>query len=404
MKILQINCVYKTGSTGKIVYGLHTELTARGFESIVCYGRGDSTDDTGVYKTCGENYSKLSNLLTRFTGLMYGGCRLSTRRLISIIEREKPDVVHLHCINGYFVNIYRLISWLRDNKIKTLLTLHAEFIYTANCGHALECEKWKTGCGNCPDLRGQTHSLLIDGTARSWNRMKEAFDGFDEDLIVTSVSPWLMERAKQSPILADKRQFVVLNGVDTGIFHPYHTAGLRERHGITDERIIFHATPSFNTDPGHIKGGYYVTELAKLLKKDNIRMLVAGSYDKSVSVPGNVTLLGKISDGQLLAQYYSMADLTLLTSKKETFSMVCAESLCCGTPVAGFKAGAPEQIALPQYSRFTDYGDTDQLAASVREMLRRPKDSGTYEAAAAKYGKQVMAEEYIKLYKMLIKS
>ena len=93
MKILQINCVYNTGSTGKIVKDIHNELLQRGIESIVCYGRGEKSAEEGVYKTCGELYSKLNNLRSRFTGIMYGGCGISTHRLISIIKKEKPDSI-----------------------------------------------------------------------------------------------------------------------------------------------------------------------------------------------------------------------------------------------------------------------------------------------------------------------
>lgn len=101
---------------------------------------------------------------------MYGGCLISTDKLFRIIKKEKPDIVHLHCLNGYFINIYRLITFLKNNNYKTVLTLHAEFMYTANCGHALECDKWKTGCGKCPRLRSETKSWFIDGTAKSWKK------------------------------------------------------------------------------------------------------------------------------------------------------------------------------------------------------------------------------------------
>ena len=201
MKVLQVNCVYKKGSTGKIVHDIHTELEKRGIESVVCYGRGARIREPHVYKTCPEWYSKLQNLLSRFTGLMYGGCLFSTAKLIRTIKKEKPDIVHLHCINGYFVNIYRLVTWLKRSGIKTVLTLHAEFMHTANCGYALDCEKWKSGCGKCPRLRRETKSFLFDRTHASWRKMKKAFEGFGEDLIITSVSPWLMERAQDSPIL-----------------------------------------------------------------------------------------------------------------------------------------------------------------------------------------------------------
>lgn len=401
MKIIQVNCVYNTGSTGKIVYDIHTELKNRGIESIVCYGRGQKTTDEGVYKTCGELYSKFNNLCTRINGVMYGGCFFSTNRLISMIKKEQPDIVHLHCINGYFVNIYRLVEFLKKNRIKTVLTLHAEFMHTANCGYAFDCERFKIGCGNCPRLRKETKSLFFDHTHTSWNKMKQAFDGFD-DLIVTSVSPWLMERAKQSPILADKRHFVVMNGLNTDIFHIYDTSALRKKHGIADEKIIFHATPFFTDDPEHIKGGCYVIELAK--KMSSTKFIVAGDHLVNLSVPDNVILLGRISDQKELAKYYSMADLTLLTSQRETFSMICAESLCCGTPVVGFKAGGPEMITIPEFSAFVHSGDVKALKSIVLRWLNIDIEKQLISReAAAWYSRKKMTTEYIGLYKEVLK-
>lgn len=403
MKILQINCVYGTGSTGKIVQDIHHELLKSGIDSVVCYGRGGKVKEPHVYKTCGELYSKLNNAVSRITGIMYGGCSFSTKKLIRIIKREQPDVVHLHCINGYFVNIYRLVEWLKKSGIKTVLTLHAEFMYTANCGYALDCEKWKTGCGNCPRFRKETKSLIVDNTARSFEKMKRAFCGFDENLVVTSVSPWLMDRAKQSVILSGKKHCVVYNGVDTSVFHPYQTNELRAKHGLGDEKIIFHATPNFNNDPEHMKGGYYVLRLAEMLKDENVKIIVAGKHPENLHVPENVILLGNVSDQRELAKYYSMADVTLLTSKKETFSMVTAESLCCGTPVVGFKAGAPEQIAIAEFSEFAEWGDTACLKQAVSEILTEPANR-QYIANIAKqrYSKNTMVEKYRTLYSEII--
>ena len=402
MKILQVNSVYKKGSTGKITYDLHKGLLERGEESVVCYGRGEHYREPHVYKVCGEFYSKVNNFWSRITGLMYGGLFLSTKRLISIIKKEKPDIVHLQCINGYFVNIYRLIEWLKLNHIKTVLTLHAEFMYTANCGHALECEGWKTGCGRCPRLRQETKSLFFDRTAESWKRMKRAFDGFDNDLIVVSVSPWLKERAEQSPILQGKRHYVILNGLDTNIFHPYDTEDLKKKHGLKSEKVIFHATPDFNDNPDHIKGGYYIIKLAEMMKGENVKFIVAGKYREGLNVPDNVILLGQVKDQTTLAKYYSMADVTVLTSKKETFSMVTAESLCCGTPVVGFKAGAPEQIAIPEYSKFVDYGKLNDLRYAIKSEL---KDNSKVDVimASEMYSSETMCCNYINVYNLLYK-
>ena len=400
MKVLQVNCVYNTGSTGKITTDLHKGFIKNGIESVVCYGRGAKVGEPNVYKICTEVYAKFNNLLSRFTGIMYGGCFLSTNRLIRIIKKEKPDIVHLQCINGYFVNIYRLVEWLKNNNIKTVLTLHAEFMFTANCGHAFECENWRTGCGSCPRLKRETKSLFFDNTAISWKKMKKAFDGFKkENLIIVSVSPWLMKRAEKAPILSGKQHTVVMNGLDTSVFHTYNTEKLKSELELKDEKVIFHATPYFNDDPDHIKGGYYIIKLAEMLMKDNVKIVVAGDYPANLKVPDNIILLGKVSDQKKLAQLYSMADLTVLASKKETFSMICAESLCCGTPVAGFKAGGPETISLPEYSKFTDYGDLSSLYVSVNDFLNASNDKNIISKSALQaYCSNYMVDKYIEIY------
>ena len=353
MKVLQVNVVYKNGSTGKITADIHTELLKNGIESVVCYGRGSKVDEPYVYKTCGELYAKMNNAFSRITGIMYAGCLFSTRKLVNIIKREKPDIVHLQCINGYFVNIYKLVTWLKKNKINTILTLHAEFMYTGGCGHAFDCEQWRKQsgicCTDCPRWKKETKSIFFSRTSTMWKKMKKAFDGFDKDkLTIVSVSPWLMDRAKSSQIFRNYNHKVIYNGLDTSVFKLYDTTEVKKKYNLTDEKIIFHATPSFSDDPNNIKGGCYVIELAKRMINDNVKIFVAGDYKKGMNLPKNIILLGRIKDQVELAKLYSMADVTVLTSKKETFSMVVAESLCCGTPVVGFKAGGPEQIAIKE--------------------------------------------------------
>lgn len=404
MKILQINCVYNYGSTGKIVHDIHTELQKRNIESIVCYGRRQRTIEPNIYKTCGELYSKFNNLLTRVTGIMYGGCFFSTRNLINIIKKEKPDIVHLHCLNGYFVNVYRLIEYLKTRNIKTILTLHAEFMYTANCGHALDCNKWLTGCGNCPKLRKETKSLFFDRTAKSWQLMKKAFEGF-KNLYITSVSPWLKERAEQSPILKNFPNCVIYNGINTNVFHPFDKTILHKNLNIKQNtKILFYVVPYFNINKDNFKGGNYIMKIAQKFG-EKIQIFVAGRYDNINECPNNVKMLGYIDNQQLLAKYYSVSDLTLLTSKKETFSMPCAESLCCGTPVVGFKAGAPEQISLSKYSKFCEYGDIDALCKLVQDTFKTNYNSVNISKEAAQvYSVDTMVDNFIKQYKILLRN
>lgn len=397
MKILQINCVYNTGSTGKIMCDIRTGLISDGIDCVIVYGRGADTGDAGVYRVGSEIYSKANNLLSRFDGYAYGGCRASTKKIISIIEKEEPDIVHVHCINNHFVNVYELMAYLNATKIRTVLTLHAEFMHTANCAHALDCDRWLDGCGSCPRLREATGSYFIDRTHESWMKMKKAFEGFDH-ITVVSVSPWLEGRARRSPIMSSLGHTTVLNGLDTQVFRSCFDESIRRQYADDGEKIVFHATAMFSDKAGHFKGGEYIIDLASRLP--SVRFLVAGKSDvEGANLPDNLVLLGNVSDQKKLAQLYSISDLTVIASKKETFSMICAESLCCGTPVVGFEAGAPEQISLEDYSEFVKYGDGEALYNTVSDFLAADHDRAKIEKLAhARYAKETMYAEYKKIY------
>lgn len=393
MRIVQINTTFPEGSTGKIVKNLHDYYISKGIDSYVLCGRGS---DNGRFKQVGNEFLyKVNALRSRMTGIMYGGCFWSTQYIIKFIQEKRPDIVHLHCLNGNFCNIYRLVSWLKKNKVNTVLTLHAEFMYTANCGYALDCNRYQSGCGKCPRLKQETKTWFIDGTHKSWKLMRESFNGFNT-IRVVSVSPWLKERAQQSAILKGLRNDCIYNGVDTNIFK------FKMRPRESDYKIIFHVTAFFTDKPDSIKGGRFIISLARLFIDEKVKVVVAGCYDKKLEVPDNVIMLGQIADQTILSDWYEKADITVLTSKKETFSMVTVESLCCGTPVVGFKAGAPEVIALPEYSTFVEYADVRALYSAVCAELERTHDKKRIAWQAKQiYSETRMGKEYIQVYEEL---
>lgn len=397
MKVLQVNCVYKEGSTGKIVYDLHNTLKNKGIESIVCYGRGKKICEPFVYKTSSEFLGKFNNLKSRFTGIQYNGSFLATSKLKNIIKKEKPDIVHLQCINGFFMNIYKIISFLKYNKINTVITLHAEFMYTGNCGHSYDCYKWKSGCGNCPQLKEATNSYFFDKTHIAWLKMKQAFDDFNR-LKIVSVSPWLKERASSSPILSDKKHYTVLNGIDTvNIFKPSNYSDIKKKLGLSNEKIILHVTSNFESD---IKGGKYIKLLSENINRDDIKIIIIGNKKKGLNLPKNIIDIGRIEDQKELSKYYSLANLTIITSKRETFSMICAESLACGTPVVGFKAGGPELISLNKYSEFVEYGDMNSLIDITNKWIDFKSNnlSEILNNSNEYYSKEKMCDDYIRIY------
>lgn len=403
MKILQVNNVFRNGSTGKITNDIHKYLNKENICSIVCYGRGKKEKANNVYKTSPEILAKFNALRSRIIGLQYSGCIISTKKIIKIIEVEKPDVVHLHCINGYFINIYKIMNYLRMNNIPTVITLHAEFMYTGSCGHAYDCEKWKTGCGECPQLWIATKSYWFDRTNTAWKKMKSSFKCFD-NLKIVAVSRWIEERAKQSPVIQGHSIEVIHNGLDTSIFRPIKKSEIINKFVNKNEKIILHVTPNFTLREDDIKGGHFIVKLANKLIDENIKIIVIGSCDMSLKLPDNIVNIGILNDQNELAKYYSMADLTILTSRRETYSMVCAESFCCGTPVVGFKAGAPETIAIKEYSEFVEYADIENLSRVVLKWIN-VKQEGTStnlsKIAEEKYSSKKMGLEYFKIYEEL---
>lgn len=399
MKILLVNNVFAQGSTGKILRDVHDQLRAEGHESVICYARqrGKINNPPHVYKFCTELEGDFWHAISKFFGhLPYSGMWFATRKLISIIEREKPDVVNLHCINDWSVNIYDILKYLGQHNIKTVVTHHAEFFYTGTCGHAFDCLKWthNPGCGSCPQLAGTSQK---DQTALAWQKMQKAFAYHSrENLLFTTVSLWVKSRLEMSPITNAYDCVVVENGVNDKVYHPYGNKCTSMKP------VIFHASARFKIAKGDIKGGWYVFELARRMPQ--VQFKVACSLHGDLTdIPSNLEIVGSVQDPIELAKLYSEAKLMILTSQRETFSMTTAESLCCGTPVVGFKAGGPESIALPDFSEFVEYGDIDAMQAAVEKMLQTDYDVDQLATQAhQRYGANVMAKNYIEAYKKVL--
>lgn len=406
MKICQINCIYGEGSTGKITRDLHLTLLKEGHDAIVITPLANRfTSDKGVFVVSSKLLSYCSAILRRGLSMQFDWAYYQTLHIIKILKHEQPDVVHLHCINGNNINIYLLLRFLAKNRIKTLYTLHAEFPYTGGCGNAVTCERWRKGCGSCPNLKS-TQSLWLDGTHRTWKKQGKSYQLFDKNLLhFTAVSPWLLRRAQESSLLTGFEKSTVMNGVDTNVFH-YENTGCewREKLGISnDEKMLLYVTASFRPHKHDLKGGRFVVELAERLSNRPIKIVVAANYGESDNTHDNIIYIGRTKTQIDLASLYREADLTMITSSNETFGMPVAESLCCGTPVVGFKAGGPESIALDNYCEFVDYADIDAFQDCVLRWIDKPQDSVKISyLARAKYSKEVMADGYINQYKTLM--
>lgn len=402
MKVLQVNVVYNTGSTGKIVYDIHSSLLSRGIDSYVAYGRGVKVREINIFKLAPEYLMKVQSLYSKVTGYQYRGCYWSTNKLIKLINKIKPDIVHLHCINANTADVYKTLNFLKENRIPTVLTHHAEFMYTGGCAHAYDCERWRSGCYSCPQSGNKKISFFFDKSKEHWNYLSESYKGFDS-LVNTCVSGWLKSRVNLSPFFIKNRNEVVLNGLDTEVFTHRSSTELINKYNLHNKKIVLHVTPSFS-DP--FKGGEYIIKLAKKFIKTqpNVIFIVIGRDSFVPDKQSNIITIPFTNNQIELAQFYSLANITILTSLKETFSMVTAESLCCGTPVVGFQAGGPESIAIPAFSSFVPYGEIIELEALILNWIdyktQYNKSQISLEAKKI-YSKEIMIENYLSLYRTL---
>lgn len=391
MKVLLIDVNYKDSSSGKIVHALARSLKENGHEVMVAYGRGALSKDSGVQKISLDAETMLHAVLTRFTGL--NGCfsLLSTWRLLRLIDIFQPDVIHLHELHGYYVNVFRVLNYIGKKRIPVVWTFHCEYMYTGRCGIAKDCTRYLTGCGRCPHKDYYPRTQFFDFSRWMLKAKKQGMDHL-ERLTICSPSKWLDSRVAGS-FLGGRNHKIVYNGVDTTLFHPYDNGErLREEYGIGDKQVIISVASDLLKRTGNA-----IPTMAKRLPE--CIFVMVGVKEIPDHKPDNVLMFQPTRDQRWLAEMYSMADLCMICSARETFSLPCAEALCCGTPVAGFCAGGPEETFQKPFARFCEYGDYDQLVDIVRLQLSQQLTREMCSEYGFKYfSEATMNREYLQCY------
>lgn len=388
MRILYIDILCKTGSTGKIVYELCTRSIADGDTAAVCYGRGKRVSDSFAYKFGYDWETVLHAGLTRLIGRTGCFSFFSTKRLLRIMDEFKPDIVNLHEPHGYFLNLRPFFDYLYEHRIPLVYTFHCEFAFTGKCGHPLECENWKSGCGNCPHLRDYPRTEFFDATAQMFREKKELL--LKQNMVIVTPSKWLADRSKQS-FLSECDTRVIYNGINTAVFRPAETRTMREKLGIGDEKIVLSVVPDLSMEH---KGIADVLSLANRMKDDNIRFILVGRKKDGMEFPENVIAVGRTDNQAELAEYYSMADCCLMCSDMENLPTTCIEAVCCGTPVAGYDVGGSAETAPAPLGRFCGYGDMDALEKNVRFFLENRPDRTFFDDAREFWAGGRMYGEY----------
>lgn len=394
MRVLYIDVNCKNSSTGNIVYSLYSQCISKNIDAAVCYGRGKRIKENNIYKFGLDFETYLHAFLTRITG--YTGCFsfLSTLRLIKYIKRFKPDIVHIHELHAYFVNISKLLKFLKTRNIKTIFTNHCEFIYTGKCGHAKECTKYSSTCGSCPHLRDYPSSLWFDKTSKMLKSKKQLFENWNNCLIV-SPSCWLNSRMSRS-FLKEKNRVVVHNGIDTSIF-----IVSKKQISTSDKKVILSVAPNIMSD---LKGGKYVLELSKLFKASDVEFLLVGdTTNYSGVIPDNVKIYPLITDRKQLIELYQKANVFLICSSFENYPTTCLEAQCCGLPVFGFDVGGVSETILPGNGSVVGFADLNSLKEKIEKSLKEPIDKSIIShRSIIEFSNEKMFENYLEIYKTFV--
>ncbi len=394
MKVLLINVNCKYSSTGKIVYALYEQLKQVGHTAAVCYGRGDDIQEEDIYKFGFDWETYFHAGLARITGKNGYYSPFSTRRLIRFIEQFKPDVIHLHELHAYFVNIYPLLDYIKRKKIPVVWTFHCEYMYTGKCGYTYGCNKWQTGCEHCPSLQEYPKSLWLDRSKTMFSDKQKIAK--DWPFTIVTPSKWLADKVKKS-FLGQKEIDIIHNGIDTKtIFYP-REKDLRLLKSITSsKKIILSVAPNIMEER---KGGKYVLQLSQQLKDKPYEFVLIGT-DETKRYADNVLFIARTKNQDELARWYSLADVFLICSTMENFPTTCLESLSCGTPIIGFDCGGTAETAPESYGHFVPLGDMNGLKNLILQVNTTPqKRQNIRKYACEQYDEKVMTAQYLSLYK-----
>lgn len=262
-------------------------------------------------------------------------------------------------------------------------------MYTGNCGHAYECEKWKKKCDKCPDIKRYPKSLFFDFTQKMFLDKQKAFENF-QNLIIVTPSNWLAKRVGQS-FLKKNRIEVINNGINTEIFKPRNFEKLKEKHRLkNDKKIILGVAPDIMSKE---KGGEWILQLADKFKNEDYIFILIGVADLNKKFPKNIIPLGRTENQIELAEYYSMADLFVICSLKENYPTTCLEAQACGTEVVGFDVGGTKETVHYSNSNFVEYGNIIELKRKIETIIDQPSQNIKNE-----FSSYIMIKKYLKIY------
>jgi glycosyltransferase involved in cell wall biosynthesis len=398
MKILMINSVFNSGSTGRIIKDLQDKIQKTDNNiALVAYGRGKKQ----------KNGIKISNNLDNVCHVI--GTRLFDRhgffsiitslKLKKLLNIYKPDIIHIHNIHGYYINIKILFNEIKKREIPLVITLHDCWLFTGHCSYfdIIGCELWKTECCKCKQKGEYPKSFYIDNSKRNFNEKKEILNSIEKLTIVTP-SLWLESIVKES-FLNTFNVITIHNGIDIDMFR-YRESNIKELYKLNGKKIVLGVANPWSKR----KGLDYFIKLSELLPEYCNIVLIGLKKKEIKNITKRIIALEKTSSVEDLVKWYSAADVFVNPTLEDNFPTTNIEAMSCGTPVITFNTGgSPESIDI-MTGKVVNKGDILLLNKAIIEIITEGKEKyfNNCRIWVEKYfNKKNNYEKYIHIYNNL---
>jgi glycosyltransferase involved in cell wall biosynthesis len=399
MKVLQINSLVNSGSTGRIAEDIGKVLMSHGHESYIAYGRGNRPSASKLIKI-GNIWDVYSHVIkTRLFDRHGFGSTMATRKLLLEIENIRPDLICLHNIHGYYINIYELFTYLNKKKIPIVWFLHDCWAFTGHCTYFddIQCTKWETGCFKCPKHRNYPASW-IDNSKENFQIKKHLFSG-NKKLEILVYSKWLADLIQKS-YLSHLPIHIIPSAIDTSVFRPVVNTMIND-YNLEGKKILLGCANIWTER----KGLKDLVQLAGLLSEE-YRIVVIGVNAKQKSkLPKSILGIERTENVQQLAEWYSLADVFINPTYQDNFPTTNIEALACGTPVITYDTGGSPEAVDEHTGRVVPKGDIQGLLNAIRELQSMDREklrSACRTRALEHFDKDKQYLKYLELYNKLL--
>ena len=339
--ILYLNTLLGKGGAAKITYDmLAKNFQNKGFITKVLvnevFGNIPGEDYELLPRSSQKEQKILNQVQDERTWLDF--FHLSSFDIKNLEVFKKCDIFHLNNLHGNYFSLFALPELTALKPV--IWTLHDEFAFTGHCAFTYDCNNWTNGCYSCPNL-DEYPAITKDTCNLLYETKKKIYEA--SDFTVLCYSKWMKDRLEKS-ILKNKDIRFIYNGINEKIFKPYDKKQAREELGLPVNKTILMFCSNGASDNNKQKGGKYLSEVYETLKsREDLFFVTLGNAKRNYSSE-NYLNVEYIHDENLMAKYYSAADLFIFPTMAETFGLVVAEALACGLPVITFNTGPMQEL------------------------------------------------------------